>query len=61
MPATFQQVIDLFVNGTTKGYSGAKTNQGNLKIKGDQFIYYNTPIAERYGDMFLLNTTQYSL
>lgn len=24
-------------------------------------IHYNTPIAERYGDMFILNTTRYSL
>lgn len=24
-------------------------------------IHYNTPIAERYGGMFILNTTRYSL
>ncbi len=34
MPATFQQVINLFVDAATEGYSGTKTNQGNLKIKG---------------------------
>ncbi|SCJ65748.1 Uncharacterised protein [uncultured Ruminococcus sp.] len=61
MPVTFQQVINLFVDGATEGYSGTKTNQGNLKIKGEQLIHYNTPIAERYGDMFILNTTRYSL
>lgn len=43
MPATFQQIIDLFVDGATEGYSGTKTNKGNLKIEGNQLIHYSTP------------------
>ena len=61
MAATFQQVIDMFIDGATEGYSGTKTNQGNLKIKDDQLIHYSTPIAERFDDKFILNTTRYSL
>lgn len=58
---TFQQVIDMFMDGCTEGYSGTKKNQGNLRIKGDQIIHYNTPIAERFENKYILNTTRYSL
>ena len=34
MLITFQQLIDMFVDGTTEGYSGTKTNKGDLKIIG---------------------------
>jgi hypothetical protein len=61
MPITFQQVIDLFIDGATEGYSGTKNNKGNLQIKGNQLIHYNTPIAERLGDKFILNISRYSL
>jgi hypothetical protein len=61
MLITFQQLINMFVDGATEGYSGTKTNRGNLKIVGDQLIHYNTPIAERFGNKIILNTTRYSL
>lgn len=61
MAITFQQVIDMFIDGSKEGYSGTKENQGNLKIKGDQLIHYSTPIAERFENKYILNTTRYSV
>lgn len=61
MPITFQQLIDSFIDGASVGASGTKNSPGNLRIIGDQLYHYSTPIAERYGDKFILNTTRYSL
>ena len=40
------QVVQDFLDGATEGRSGSG---GNLIIKGDQLIHYQTVIAERYG------------
>ena len=58
---TFQQVIDQFLEGETNAFAGTEKNPGNLRIDGDQIIHYSTPIAERYGDKYLLNITRYSI
>ena len=39
------QVVQDFLDGATEGRSGSG---GNLIIKGDQLIHYQTVIAERY-------------
>ena len=52
------QVVQDFLDGATEGRSGSG---GNLIIKGDQLIHYQTVIAERYGDKIILNYSRYSL
>ena len=61
MAITFQHVIDMFIDGSKEGCSGTKESHGNLKIKGDQLIHYSTPIAERFENKYILNTTRYSM
>ena len=56
--ANFKEISEAFISGATDGKS---SGQGNLKIQGDQLIHYSTPILERYGDLFILNMTRYSL
>ena len=51
-------VVQDFLDGATEGRSGSG---GNLIIKGDQLIHYQTVIAERYGDKIILNYSRYSL
>ena len=46
------QVVQDFLDGATEGRSGSG---GNLIIKGDQLIHYQTVIAERYGDKIILS------
>ena len=46
------------MGGATEGRSGAG---GNLIIKGDRLIHYQTTITERYGEKIILNYTRYSL
>ena len=57
----FQTIIDLFLAGETSGRAGSKTAPGNLYIKGEQLIHYNTPIMERYGEEYIVNRSQYSI
>lgn len=52
------QITQEFLKGATEGRSGAG---GNLVIKGDQLIHYQTVIAERYKERIILNYTRYSL
>ncbi len=52
------QVVQDFLDGATEGRSGSG---GNLIIKGDQLIHYQTVIAERYGDKIILNYSRYSI
>ena len=61
MAITFQQLIDAFLSGETKGVSGSQSNPGTLKISGNQLIHYSTPIAERHNDKIILNVSRYSL
>lgn len=44
---TQEQLIDEFLNGATEGVCGGS---GNLKIKGDKLVHYQTAIAERYDE-----------
>lgn len=53
-----EQLIDEFLNGATGGVCGGS---GNLKIKGDKLVHYQTAIAERYGEKIIINVTRYSL
>ena len=55
---TQEQLIDDFLNGATEGICGGS---GNLKIKGDKLVHYQTAIAERYGEKIIINVTRYSL
>lgn len=55
---TQEQLIDEFLNGATEGVCGGS---GNLKIKGDRLVHYQTAIAERYGEKIIINVTRYSL
>ena len=61
MNVTFQSLVDDFIKGDTAGHSGSPSNPGNLRIIQNQLIHYSTPIAERYGDKFIINVTRYSL
>ena len=49
------QIVEDFLGGATEGRSGAG---GNLVIKGDRLIHYQTTIAERYGERIILNYTR---
>lgn len=55
---TQEQLIDEFLKGATEGVCGGS---GNLKIKGDKLVHYQTAIAERYGERIIINVTRYSL
>lgn len=55
---TQEQLIDEFLGGAIEGVCGGS---GNLKIKGDKLIHYQTAIAERYGEKIIINVTRYSL
>ena len=44
---TIKQVIELFLGGAEEGYTGSKSNPGNLKIKGDKLFHYSTVIRMR--------------
>lgn len=61
MVITQLQLIEKFINGEEEGYTGTDLNPGTLKIIRDQLIHYDTVILERYNDVFILNTTRYSL
>lgn len=61
MALTFQYIIDAFIDGETDIVSGTKSSPGNLKVIENQLIHYNTPIAERYNDKFIVNITRYSI
>lgn len=61
MNITFQQLIEMFVNGETNAVSGTPKNPGTLKIVGNQLIHYNTPILERLDSKYIFNVTRYSL
>lgn len=54
---TFKDMIDAFLSGEIEGVSAT----GTLKIRGDQLVHYNTPIMERDGERFIINTSRYSL
>lgn len=55
---TQEQIVDEFLAGAIDGVSGGI---GNLKIKGNQLIHYQTVIAERYEDKVIFNHTRYSV
>lgn len=61
MGITQLQLIEKFINGEEEGYTGTDINPGTLKIMRNQLIHYDTVILERYNDIFILNTTRYSL
>ena len=61
MAITQLQLIEKFINGEEERYTGTDLNPGTLKIIRDQLIHYDTVILERYNDVFILNTTRYSL
>lgn len=54
-------LIKAFLDGEKEGRSGSKTVPGNLCIKGEQLMHYKTPIAERYEDKIIINSTRYSM
>ena len=55
---TQEQLIDEFLSGAEEGAcAGGK----NLKIKGNKLIHYQTVIAQRHGNKFVINITRYSL
>jgi hypothetical protein len=56
-----QQLIEEFLQGKKEGITGSPSNPGTCKIKGNQLIHYDTPILERYGDIYIFNITRYSI
>lgn len=52
------KLIEMFKDGVTTGVS---TGGMNLKICGDKLIHFDTVIAERYKEKFILNNSRYSL
>ena len=59
---TIKQVIELFLGGAEEGYTGSKSNPGNLKIKGDKLFHYSTVIAQRdSAKNYYVNLSQYSI
>lgn len=56
-----KDIINEFINGAVEGISGSKSNPGNLKIRGNQVIHFNTPILERNKKRYVLNMTRYSI
>lgn len=52
------ELIKEFINGAAEGVC---SGGGNLKIRENQLIHYQTPIAERKDGLFIINTTRYSL
>lgn len=61
MNITMKDIIFDFMNGAYEGVSGSESNPGNLKIKENQVIHFNTPILERKEKGFILNMTRYSI
>ena len=55
---TQKQLIHEFLTGATEGVSNGGQN---LRIKQDKLIHFNTAIAERYGDKYILNVSRYSI
>lgn len=55
---TQEQLIDEFLGGAVEGVC---SGSGNLKIKGNKLIHYQTAISERVGDKVIINMTRYSL
>ena len=53
----FNQLIEMLLNGETEGISAT----GTLKLKGNLLIHYQTTIAERWNNKFIINFTRYSL
>jgi len=51
----FTELINEFVAGATD------ERVGNLKINGNLLIHYETTIAERNDEKFIINNTRYSL
>jgi hypothetical protein len=56
-----KDIINEFVEGAVDGVSGNKSNPGNLKIKENQMIHFNTPILERNELGYIINMTRYSI
>lgn len=61
MAITQLQLVESFLEGCKEGVSGTATNPGNLKIRNNQLIHYETPILERYNGKYILNITPYSI
>ena len=58
MGLTFKELVGEFISGASSGMSGG---QANLKISESKLIHYETIIAERYNDKFIVNVTYYSI
>lgn len=54
----FQEIVNLFIEGAT---SGVSAGSANLKIVGDKLIHFDTIIAERNENTFIVNMTGYSI
>lgn len=58
MGLTFKELVGEFISGASSGMSGG---QANLKISGSKLVHYETIIAERYNEYFIVNVTFYSI
>lgn len=61
MNITFKKLISMFLDGAIEGVAGTKNNPGNLKIKGQQLLHYNTVILEKRESELIVNLTRYSI
>jgi len=55
MNITFKKLISMFLDGAIEGVAGTKNNPGNLKIKGQQLLHYNTVILEKRESELIIN------
>ena len=53
-----KELIDSFISGSKEGIT---SGQGNLKIKGDRLIHFQTTIAQRLSNQIIINMTRYSI
>lgn len=56
---TIDELLDDFFSGKREGSNGID-NTGNLRINNGVLIHYKTPLLERNGDEYILNTSAYS-
>ncbi len=61
MSVTFERLINSFIGGMPDTDQNAVSTTGTLRIRGEQLIHYQTPIAERWHDKVIVNISRYSL
>ena len=61
MSVTFEQLINNFIGGMLDSDEKAVSATRTLRIRGEQLVHYQTPIAERWQGKVIVNISRYSL